>query len=782
VAETNLSNTSLVLQAGLDGYQGAADTYLSSWMSGENYGLVTSLKCRSDDAFTSLLQFDLGRLPDNARISEAFLELYTTGAGRQPIDVQVYEVIRPWAEGAATWQKATNSTYWGAPGCNSLATDRAVEPVASQEVGAERTWYTFDVTTLLEKWHARPATNHGLVVKGQGDVATAYRFASSEHWSQHWRPKLTIHYATESVLTTTDSLTRSPGLADVETQAELSGHFPPGYPTVVPVMYVMFDYHNRDYQKERPDYGPLGSWMWWTWDQIHVGPGQYDWSAIDNYLARAASMRITLPSGEEIPKPVAISIEVFPDVGRDQTPEWLYRRYIPNAPQISRDYVGYSQDLDGEGGCDPIGAPRWGDAVWEEHLTDLVMALGERYNDDPRVNSVWICSGLYGELISTCRYCGRTYNFDRGGEFGRWVLRLMDTYREAFPTKPLYIINSGRSYERYATTERAKSYHPKMGVKHNTLNYDLPNEYGEQSTAGFGLMETINPISTTVPIAFEHFFAASPHQTYWATMNGLAHHADLFDFPYYPYQFHIFDQIASLKNLLHGYDHWDFIDRYLGQSVKSTPGVWVMFRDTQWPADVTEWNGEVCVPRLWEHGEDDKDWEYWLYNLKVPGGETAELVRPLHMNKDHPECSEAANLRFDAEMPDDLRQQIYGYYALRRTDQSNGQRYFYLDVDDSWTHWGRVPAAADGNARYKLTVVYADLGTDSWALVYKTHDGTTKTKVVEKTNSPKWKSQTWYLDDLYLHDGFSQGEDFRLDSLSNGDDYFHLVHLEIVEE
>lgn len=574
------------------------------------------------------------------------------------------------------------------------------------------------------------------------------------------------------------ALGRVPGLAEVDPSAELNAKFPPGYPTVVPIMYVMYDYNNRDYRTERPDFGPLGSWMWWNWNSIHKGPGQYDWSLIDNYLARAASLSVELASGEVIPKPVALSIQIYPGINMDRTPQWVYSRFIPGAPKIGGYYVGRRMD---PAGCDPLGASRWGDQVWEEQVKDMIMALGERYNNDPRVNSVWMNTGLYGELISSFWYCGATRDFDQGGDFGRWVLRLMDVYRQAFPTKPVYILNSGRSYERYATTQRAYSYFPRMGVKHNTLNYDLPNEYGKLSVAGFGLMETINPYSTTMPIAFEHYFGANPHQTYWATINGLAHHADLFDFPYYPYQFHIFDQIAALRGMLHGYDQWDFIDRYLGQSVQTTPGVWIMFRDTQWPEDVTEWNGSTCVPRLWEMGEQNKDWGYWLSRIHAPGGRAVKLVRPLDVNRNRPECWQPANFLWQAEIPSTLSNQPYGYYSLRRTDEATGNRYFYLRVANTWPHWGVVPKAAGGTASYKLTVIYADMGTDAWGLVYKTFDGTTRTLTVQKEDTQVWKAQTWILEDMYLRRGLSQGDDFRLDSMGDGDDYFHMVHLEVVE-
>lgn len=763
----------LVLQQGLSGYSGVDDTYLDQWYASTNREADDLLRCRSDDARSALLRFDLAMIPREAHVLSASLSLYEFDAGAHEIQVQAYEVFRPWSPYQATWYQAKVGVPWGVPGCNDLAGDRASRPVDTMTVGREHTWYTFEnLGSLIQGWVANPSSNQGLLLKGAGGVASEHSFVSSNHWNPAWRPKLTIRYTFDT------AAARVPGLADVGDTYSTESHFPPGYPTVVPMIYVMHDHDNRDYQHERPDLGPLGAWIWFGWDQIHIGPGEYDWGVIDSYLERASAYTVTLRSGEVIPKPVALSIQVYPGVGMDLTPEWIYRRFIPDAPMLDGDYVGYVADPDGDGPCPALGAPRWGDLVWEEFFKDMVMALGERYENDPRVNSVWICTGLYGEFISEFSHCGTRYPVDPGGAFKNWVLNVMDTYRQAFPTKPVYVINSGRGYERMVSTQRAWSYHPKMGVKHNTLNYDLPNEYNKGSMAGMGLMETINPYSTTMPIAFEHFFAANPHQTYWATMNGVAHHADLFDFPYSHTGWHILDQIAALDDLLHGYDHWEFLDRYLGQTIASTPGVWIIFRDTQWPYDVREWNGSYCAPRDWEHGEDNKDWGYWLYRINAPGGQTAELVRPLGVNLNHPECNEEANNRYLAEMPPSLSESIYGYYALRRTDQASNNRYFYLDVDNDWPYWGEVPQTAGGTATYVITVVYADKGSDTWSLIYKTYNGTERALVVTKGNTNTWKAQTWQVDDMYLRDNFGYGDEIRLDCRGDGDDYFHLVHLE----
>jgi len=568
------------------------------------------------------------------------------------------------------------------------------------------------------------------------------------------------------------------GLAEEPTAAPTlvyDGHFPVGYPTPVPIIYNMNDYANRDWATLYPQFGPMGAWSNWNWLAVHQGPGQLNFGAIEQYLSISAKYQVTLRDGTVISKPIAISIQVFPEPGYDSTPEWVYRK-IPGSPTLNGRLVGQVVDPDGAGVCPPLAAPKWGDPTWRDAYDEMVLALGAKYNDDPRIDSVWIATGMYGETVIEKDLGNGCYYRFGTSDFGQWVLnRVLPIYRQAFPTKPVYLINTGGGCLRKDSSAIAAALPVRIGLKHNSLTYDIASEYDVQ---GCGKMETMIPYTETTPIAFEHAFGANPWQVYWSTLNGLAHHADLFDFPYSATSWHIPDQIAALDGILHGYDQWDFIDKYLGKSVENTPGVWIMFRDTQWPVDVTEWNGASCVPRLWEMGEDNRDWGYWLSRINAPGGRTLELIRPLSVNKDHPECWEAANYRFETEVAASLSSAIYGYYSLRRTDEATGNRYFYLDVNDAWPKWGQTPKAAGGTAAYTITVVYADKGTDTWGLSYKTYDGTERTLTVQKGNSLTWKAQTWQLDDMYLRNGFSQGEDFRLDSLGNGDDYFHLVHVQ----
>ncbi len=65
-------------------------------------------------------------------------------------------------------------------------------PIDKSMVGK---WITIDVTPLVAKWVADPASNHGLMLRlRKVSSITGYRFLSSENWATANRPKLEVSY------------------------------------------------------------------------------------------------------------------------------------------------------------------------------------------------------------------------------------------------------------------------------------------------------------------------------------------------------------------------------------------------------------------------------------------------------------------------------------------------------------------------------------------------------------------------------------------------------------
>jgi hypothetical protein len=70
---------------------------------------------------SALLRWDVSAIPATATIIEAAITLRSTGNSGDSFEV--YELVRPWSELAATWLAATETTTWEIPGALG-ATDR----------------------------------------------------------------------------------------------------------------------------------------------------------------------------------------------------------------------------------------------------------------------------------------------------------------------------------------------------------------------------------------------------------------------------------------------------------------------------------------------------------------------------------------------------------------------------------------------------------------------------------------------------------------------------------
>ncbi|MBC7234666.1 MAG: DNRLRE domain-containing protein [Chloroflexi bacterium] len=190
--------TTIVLQEGNLGYSGTQDTYISQWQPTTNYGGNVTMTVRQGHVRSSLIRFDLSGLPAGATIQSATLSLYAvsrSNAGNLTVDL--YEVLRAWTEGQATWELARTGRPWAQAGCSQPVADLAVSATSSQFVNDINTWFQWDVTSLVQAWVANPAANQGMILKGDGPTSVEYSFATSDYWwNQQYAPKLTIRYTT----------------------------------------------------------------------------------------------------------------------------------------------------------------------------------------------------------------------------------------------------------------------------------------------------------------------------------------------------------------------------------------------------------------------------------------------------------------------------------------------------------------------------------------------------------------------------------------------------------
>lgn len=201
------------------GYTGVRDTYISLFAPTTNYGFQPELRMSYDQRYRILLRFDLAQhLPRNATVVSARLELqvYYREQPTTTTDVGLYELLKPWTEGEATWLNASASTPWQVSGCEGEQ-DRDGDYIAVsrlRNVGVWQTWENALLRDLVQRWAAEPESNLGVVLLGLSTTRQQWLIASSQAAAAS-RPRLIVsYYVPEPTATPTASATptRTPTL------------------------------------------------------------------------------------------------------------------------------------------------------------------------------------------------------------------------------------------------------------------------------------------------------------------------------------------------------------------------------------------------------------------------------------------------------------------------------------------------------------------------------------------------------------------------------------------
>ena len=527
----------------------------------------------------------------------------------------------------------------------------------------------------------------------------------------------------------------------------------PGQPGVVPILYKMFDY-GSDFQKTNPEYGPVGSIHWVLWRDINPDRDAFNWPAIDDKLALEAPLKVTLPDGRQVPKPVVIQIMVYISSAPgwnatfyDGTPQWVYNqmdRLQPDDPRpvVSGMKVGYTLE-----GCGQQAVvPAFDNQTWRDAYFKMVQAVGERYNDHPQITAVVVCTGLDGETQVIKDWgCSWSTLLDQQASgvryrFNTYVTESMDAYHEAFPNKTLFINNApGGSGMRKSTSDYAATFDPPIGLKHSGLWVDLDSHQGYGNF--YGSFDMINAYSETLPIWLESVFGmGSSEHRYWSLMAGLNYHPDAIDChpEFFP---------QSRPEWLR------FVVEHLGVTIDNTPDVWTLLRDTEF--EMVDWGAGGTSGHM-------GDWTFWLYRREdAPQSATVRIWRD--------------------EMPA-AQDHVYSRQT-RRTQQDENHVFMSFDIDDRYPYVAHKPiAVAGGTVHSTVHVTLLNRGTDTFSLEYRDWDGAivsqTRRKGPELGPVDDWVTVDFVLRDAYLDNNMPGGTDFRIDCGRDGDEYIHLVRLE----
>jgi len=197
VTVTSVSGTTtVVMQRGLLGYAGVADTFLDNYLRTTVRGAMNPLYLDATN-YRSLLRFAIfqsegGPVPNGATIQSAKLELY-----KQYYDdtLRLNALLKPWVESQATWLLSQTGIAWSVGGAAGSGTDYSATIDAQVAAGFNPGWVVFDVTPRVQQWSNSSATNFGWRMVQTSPGGNSKTFNSSEYATDTTlRPKLTIVY------------------------------------------------------------------------------------------------------------------------------------------------------------------------------------------------------------------------------------------------------------------------------------------------------------------------------------------------------------------------------------------------------------------------------------------------------------------------------------------------------------------------------------------------------------------------------------------------------------
>ena len=187
-----------------DGTSGI-DAHIASDVPNTNRGTVASADVGeySGAVGRMLLKFDLSSIPSSAVVSSATLTLTPVGDySSNARTLSVYRCLRAWTEAGVTWNKYDGTNAWGTAGADNTTSDRESSAIGTLSVGASPTLNTgMDITLTASKIQEMVSgtfTNNGFVIRVDTENADDIQWATSDHATAGYRPKLVIEYSLPS--------------------------------------------------------------------------------------------------------------------------------------------------------------------------------------------------------------------------------------------------------------------------------------------------------------------------------------------------------------------------------------------------------------------------------------------------------------------------------------------------------------------------------------------------------------------------------------------------------
>lgn len=574
----------------------------------------------------------------------------------------------------------------------------------------------------------------------------------------------------------------------------------------------------------RPEFavGAFGSHVAFSWNELHLGPNQYDWRKLDDYLRIAVSQQIRDSQGNQVPfKPVAIAFSEY--LQTDSNPHDGKKDFISYIPDFIQAELPADQLTINLLNCDVQDMVPYHNPIFQARYKEFIEAALDHIRQSPHgyvVQAYVMSGGLSHETtptknLSDCQY-GTYYRERYTSGYIQFIKDSLVWTNQALRQSgrldvPAFLQSAaGRPEERL---EYFRTAHPfQIGFKMNSLAPSNANGINARPFA-VGLYDALAMTELTWPKGFEPVFPvtgptsercaskycysnAKYQGLYWNYLTSLGYKADLVDFQ--KEYFIWLREMVEQFNL--GWFH-GLLQKSIGKTANQSTVAWNAFAErfntedsfpNPRPAPPLEVGvGDYYKAEFTERGDRD----FYLYRLGEI--EDSTLIRQqagifsqgqgnyaLLQNSCYRSQTQLSGqatrilsgeeLRSSGKLASSQFAHPFSAAALT-TEGASGKTQVSLVLED------QVQSIKTNSTN--ITVEYLDAGTDQFALEFVNSQGQVVREVVTKTNTKLWKSHTITKSPSQItwQHRLPGGADLRLDCMCNsaaGDDIFSMVRIE----
>jgi len=590
-----------------------------------------------------------------------------------------------------------------------------------------------------------------------------------------------------------------------------------------------------------------GAYQFWNWATFNTARGQYNWNQLDQWIQtnvdlgyKTVGVAINTYTGR-YSSPCSVL-----DQGVDAMPEYV-QKGRDGIFGTSDDAVLQAAVPDGRNDpeCTNYGGPwylpNYTNDYYQEQYGAFVQALADHLLNSPyrdKIGWVSIGTGKDGENIPVD-------NVDDDfllthisvADWVTYVKSVMDLYAgsfydsSGFPRIQLTVQNAPfyrKSWERRDIASYANQKRIGVSINGATSDFDavLLCDNPDPVLTCTGIYDQAAQFSSSIPVQLETYgyMTGTENEFYAAMARILQFRADYMRLSFF-WEYPGMDTAVNR-------DIAKWTAKYLGKGFlpgqEEPPSIWSRMREHRNPVYL---NYATVTSNYWPY---IGNYEFYLtqknlaayQSITIPVTDDSRITwtgsgsKPEYQERWHTNQHPYDQKLFDAGLyklnrsDNGVQKQVDPGWVARRTDQASGQVRFIFDAADRY-----FDHSQESTFKAIVTVTYLDAGSDKWFLQYDSVEGpklaapyaindwtpeiglaldgglpttgvlNTSETYITKTNSGKWKTATFLIEDGNFNNGLFNGEaDLAIDSRNpetgelDGDEYIHHVDVQKVTE